>query len=74
MGERHSAWAEQVFLAINGLRGDLRAVDDQAVVPVEKLMSEAYQAIDKAIGKVCPPFPPPPPLPQLPLQFLSQKQ
>lgn len=38
--------------AISGLRIDLTAVTDETIVPVEKLMSEAYQEIDKAVGKV----------------------
>ena len=43
--------AEQVFAAIAGLRTDLSAVEEEAVRPVEQLISEAYQEIDKAISK-----------------------
>lgn len=41
----------QVFGAIAGLRVDLAAVEEQSVKPVETLISEAYQEIDKAVSK-----------------------
>lgn len=41
----------QVFAAISGLRIDLQQVQEESVRPVEQLISEAYQEIDKAISK-----------------------
>jgi len=41
----------QVFAAIAGLRTDIRQVEEDAVRPVETLISEAYQEIDKAVSK-----------------------
>ena len=46
-----AALLPQVFAAIAGLRVDLAAVEEQSVQPVESLISEAYQEIDKAVSK-----------------------
>ena len=46
-----AALVPQVFGAIAGLRVDLAAVEEQSVKPVETLISEAYQEIDKAVSK-----------------------
>jgi small subunit ribosomal protein S20 len=42
---------KKVFAAIAGLRTDISQVQEDAVQPVETLISEAYQEIDKAISK-----------------------
>ena len=39
-----------MFSAVDGFMTDLPSSED-AIKPVEKLMSEAFQEIDKAVGK-----------------------
>lgn len=40
----------QVFKAVDGMMTDLPSSED-AVKPVEKMISDAYQEIDKAVSK-----------------------
>lgn len=40
----------QVFKAVAGMATELPSSED-AIKPIEKLISEAYQEIDKAVGK-----------------------
>lgn len=50
-GDSRFAAVLQVFAAIAGLRIDLQQVQEEQVKPVETLISEAYQEIDKAVSK-----------------------
>lgn len=55
----------QVFTAIEGLRLEMDTLNDDTLRNVEKLISQAYQEIDKAISKVALPLATSPPSPPL---------